>query len=140
MNGQRIGRWKASTTRSQTSSRATSPHFCRSATPTPSPGPNFRRDRRATYLSLNWQLVGRRPIDDLNTAFTPSYHVVDAGARYAHALGGAVATWRLSVNNIGDTHYWSTLGPGNITGTAVGSYTAHLGSPRTVAASMEVAF
>jgi hypothetical protein len=29
---------------------------------------------------------------------------------------------------------------GNITGTNIGSYTAHLGLPRTVAASMEVAF
>ena len=49
-------------------------------------------------------------------------------------------TWRIGVNNVTDVHYWSTLGPGNITGTNVGSYTAHLGSPRTVAASMEVAF
>jgi iron complex outermembrane receptor protein len=95
---------------------------------------------RATFVSLNWQLVGRRPIDDANTAWTPTYNVVDAGARYAHALGRTVATWRLNVNNIGDEHYWSTLGPGNITGTNVGSYTAHLGLPRTVAASMEVAF
>jgi iron complex outermembrane receptor protein len=49
-------------------------------------------------------------------------------------------TWRIGVNNVADVHYWSSLGPGNITGTDVGSYTAHLGSPRTVAASMEVAF
>jgi iron complex outermembrane receptor protein len=94
----------------------------------------------ATFLMLNWQLVGRRPIDDANTAYTPTYNVVDVGARYAHALKGVAATWRLNVNNIGDTHYWSTLGPGNITGTNVGSYTAHLGQPRTVVASMEVAF
>ena len=94
----------------------------------------------ATYATLNWQLVGRRPIDDANTAYTPGYHVVDLGARYARSLKGIVATWRLNVNNVGDTHYWSTLGPGNITGTNVGSYTAHLGSPRTVVASMEVAF
>jgi iron complex outermembrane recepter protein len=94
----------------------------------------------ATFVSLNWQLVGRRPIDDANTAWTATYNVVDAGARYAHALGRTVATWRLNVNNLGDTHYWSTLGPGNITGTSVGSYTAHLGSPRAVSASMEVAF
>jgi iron complex outermembrane recepter protein len=92
------------------------------------------------FVTLNWQLVGRRPIDDANTAYTPSYSVVDVGLRYAHALLGTVATWRLNVNNIGDAHYWSTLGPGNITGTNVGSYTAHLGQPRTVAASMEVAF
>jgi iron complex outermembrane receptor protein len=94
----------------------------------------------AAFVTLNWQLVGRRPIDDLNSMWTPAYHVVDAGVRYAHSLSRAAATWRLTVNNIGNTHYWSTLGPGNITGTNVGSYTAHLGSPRTVAASMEVTF
>ena len=71
---------------------------------------------------------------------TPAYNVVDIGARYARPLKGVEATWRINVNNIGDVHYWSTLGPGNITGTNVGSYTAHLGQPRTVAASMEVAF
>ena len=49
-------------------------------------------------------------------------------------------TWKFQVNNVADVHYWSTIGTGNITGTNVGSYTAHLGSPRTVAASMEVAF
>ena len=94
----------------------------------------------ATFVMLNWQLVGRRPIDDANTAYTSGYNVIDAGVRYAHPLKGAAATWRLTVNNIGNAHYWSTLGPGNITGTNVGSYTAHLGQPRTVAASMEVAF
>jgi len=93
-----------------------------------------------TFVSLNWQLVGRRPIDDANTAYTPSYHVVDAGVRFAQPMKGVVATWRLNINNIGNAHYWSTLGPGNISGTNVGSYTAHLGQPRTVAASMEVAF
>jgi len=98
------------------------------------------RSLTGAFATLNWQLVGRRPIDDANTADTPSYNVVDAGVRYAHPMMGAVATWRLNVNNIGDAHYWSTLGPGNITGTNVGSYTAHLGQPRTVAASMEVAF
>ncbi|HLG54097.1 MAG TPA: TonB-dependent receptor [Vicinamibacterales bacterium] len=94
----------------------------------------------ATFVMFNWQLVGRRPIDDANTAFTSAYNVIDGGVRYAHSLKGVAATWRVNVNNIGDTHFWSTLGPGNITGTNVGSYTAHLGQPRTVAASMEVAF
>jgi iron complex outermembrane receptor protein len=94
----------------------------------------------ATFLSLNWQSVGRRPIDDINSTYTPAYNVVDIGARYAHPIMNRIATWRFGVNNVSNVHYWSTLGPGNITGTNVGSYTAHLGSPRTVAASMEVAF
>ncbi len=94
----------------------------------------------ATFLSLNWQAVGRRPIDDINSTWTPAYNVVDVGARYARTIMNRLTTWRIGVNNVSDVHYWSTLGPGNITGTNVGSYTAHLGSPRTIAASMQVAF
>jgi iron complex outermembrane receptor protein len=94
----------------------------------------------ATFLSLNWQSVGGRPIDDINSTYTPAYNVVDFGARYASTIMNRVTTFRIGVNNVSNVHYWSTLGPGNITGTNAGSYTAHLGSPRTVAASMEVAF
>jgi iron complex outermembrane receptor protein len=94
----------------------------------------------ATFANVNWQFVGRRPIDDINSTWTPAYNVVDLGMRYAHPIKNRMTTWRLTLNNVADVHYWSTLGPGNITGTNVGSYTAHLGSPRTVAASMEVAF
>jgi iron complex outermembrane receptor protein len=93
-----------------------------------------------TFVNVNWQLVGRRPIDDINSLYTPAYSVLDIGWRYAHPIANKMTTWRVTVNNLTDTHYWSTLGPGNITGTNVGSYTAHLGLPRTVAASMEVAF
>jgi len=94
----------------------------------------------ATFLSVNWQSVGRRPIDDINSSWTPAYNVVDLGTRYGLRVLGQAMTLRVGVNNLTDVHYWSTLGPGNITGTNVGSYTAHLGSPRTVAASMTVAF
>jgi iron complex outermembrane receptor protein len=94
----------------------------------------------ATFLSVNWQSVGRRPIDDINSTYTPAYNVVDLGARYSRTIMNLVTTWRVGVNNVTDVHYWSTLGPGNITGTNVGSYTAHFGSPRTIAASMTVAF
>ena len=66
--------------------------------------------------------------------------MLDFGLRYVHPMMKRMTTWRATVNNVTDVHYWSTLGPGNITGTNVGSYTAHLGSPRTIAASMEVAF
>jgi iron complex outermembrane receptor protein len=96
--------------------------------------------RAATFVSINWQSVGRRPIDDINSAWTPAYDIVDLAARYTRVILGRPTTWRVGVNNVGDVRYWSTLGPGNITGTNVGSYTAHLGSPRTVAASMTVAF
>jgi iron complex outermembrane receptor protein len=94
----------------------------------------------ATFLSCTWQAFGRRPIDDINSTRTPAFNVVDLGMRYAHTLMNRAVMWKIGVNNVTDVHYWSTLGPGTITGTNVGSYTGHLGAPRTVAASMEVAF
>ena len=94
----------------------------------------------AAFVSVTWQFEGRRPIDDVNSTWTPAFNVVDLGLRYARPVANRVATWRVGVENVTDVHYWSTLGPGNITGTNVGSYTAHLGSPRTIAASMTVAF
>jgi iron complex outermembrane receptor protein len=93
-----------------------------------------------TYASVNWQHVGRRPIDDINSTYTPAYDVVDLGVRHSHSVGNAVATWKFQVNNVADAHYWSTIGPGNITGTNVGSYTAHFGTPRTVQASVDIGF
>jgi iron complex outermembrane receptor protein len=92
------------------------------------------------FLSVNWQHVGRRFIDDINSTWTPAYDLVDLGMRYSRVVWNQRTTWKIGVNNVTDAHYWSTLGPGNITGTNVGSYTGHLGAPRTVSASMEVAF
>ncbi|HEX5108110.1 MAG TPA: TonB-dependent receptor [Vicinamibacterales bacterium] len=100
----------------------------------------YRFFGEGTYASVNWQFVGDRPIDDINSTYTPSYHVVDLGVRHSHTLGRSVATWKFQVNNVADVHYWSTIGPGNITGTNVGSYTAHFGTPRTVQASIEIGF
>jgi iron complex outermembrane receptor protein len=93
-----------------------------------------------TFLSLTWQTFGRRSIDDINSTWTPAYNLVDLAMRYSRAFMSRAVTWRVGINNLTDVHYWSTLGPGNITGTNVGSYTGHLGAPRTVAASMEMAF
>jgi iron complex outermembrane receptor protein len=93
-----------------------------------------------TFVSLNWQTLGRRPIDDVNSSWTPAANIVDLGVRYARTIARKPTVWRFGVNNVGDVHYWSTLGPGNITGTNVGSYTGHLGAPRTVVASMEFPF
>ncbi len=91
-------------------------------------------------VTLDWQYVGKRPGNDTNTTWTPSYEVLDLGARYTTRLLGKAATWRLVVNNLTDKHYWSTIGPSNITGANTGNMTAHLGAPRTVAASMSINF
>lgn len=91
-------------------------------------------------ISVDWQYVGKRPIDDTNAYWTPSYSDFDLGARYATRIQGKAVTWRLAVNNLTDVHYYSTIGPSNITGTNTGNLTAHLGAPRTVAASVSIDF
>src|SRR5206468_1487430 len=90
------------------------------------------------FVNANWQLVGRRPIDDINSTYTPAYSVLDLGVRWTRSISSKPTVFRLNINNLTDVHYWSTLGPGNITGTNIGTYTAHLGEPRTIAASIEV--
>jgi iron complex outermembrane receptor protein len=64
----------------------------------------------------------------------------DLGARYSSTIKGMPITWRLAVNNIADRHYWSTVGPSDLTGANTGSLLAHLGSPRTVLASASMGF
>ncbi len=92
------------------------------------------------FLNVDWQHVGRRAIDDINSEYTPQYNVFDLGIRYTTKIKGKVTTWRVTANNASNVHYWSTLGPGSITGQSTGSYLAHLGEPRLITASMRFAF
>jgi iron complex outermembrane receptor protein len=92
------------------------------------------------YLNFDWQHVGRRPIDDINSSYTPQYNVFDLGARYTARILGKVATWRVTASNASNVHYWSTLGPGSITGQSTGRYLGHLGEPRLITASMRFDF
>jgi iron complex outermembrane receptor protein len=92
------------------------------------------------FLNFDWQHVGRRAIDDINSSYTPQYNVFDLGARYTTKLFGKVTTWRVTANNASNVHYWSTLGPGSITGQSTGSYLGHLGEPRLITASMRFEF
>jgi len=92
------------------------------------------------FVNANWQHVGRRPLDDINSSYTPQYNVFDLGVRYTTAVLGKLTTWRVTVNNLTDVRYWSTLGPGSITGQSTGSYLGHLGEPRLITASMRIDF
>jgi iron complex outermembrane receptor protein len=95
---------------------------------------------KGVYLNSDWQHVGRRAMDDINSAFVPQYNVFDLGLRYTTSLWGKSTTWRITVNNLTDVQYWSTLGPGSITGQSTGSYLGHLGEPRLITASMRFGF
>jgi len=92
------------------------------------------------YLNFDWQHVGRRAMDDINSAYVPQYNVFDFGVRFTTSLWGKSTTWRITANNLTDVHYWSTLGPGSITGQSTGSYLGHIGEPRLLTASMRFNF
>jgi iron complex outermembrane receptor protein len=88
------------------------------------------------FFNFDWQYVGRRPIDDINSAYTPQFNTFDFGVRYTTRVWGKSTTWRVTANNLTNVHYWSTLGPGSITGQSTGSYLGHLGEPRLITASL----
>jgi iron complex outermembrane recepter protein len=92
------------------------------------------------YLNFDWQLVGSRTMDDINSAYVPQYNLFDLGIRYTTRIKGISTTWRVTANNLTDVHYWSTLGPGSITGQSTGSYLGHLGEPRLFTASTRINF
>jgi iron complex outermembrane receptor protein len=92
------------------------------------------------FFNFDWQFVGRRWMDDVNTVSTPQYNTFDFGARYTTMVFGKLTTWRVTGNNLTNVHYWSTIGPGSITGQATSSYLGHLGEPRLVTASVRFDF
>jgi iron complex outermembrane receptor protein len=91
------------------------------------------------FFTFNWQHVGRRAADDRNSYWVPQYNTFDVGGRYSARVFGRVATWLFTVNNVSNVHYWSTLGPGSITGQSSADL-AHLGEPRLITASMRYTF
>ncbi len=89
---------------------------------------------------FNYQFTGPRPGNDTNSFFVAGYNLFDLGARYTSNVATLPVTWRLTVDNIADRRYWSTIGPSNLTGANTGNLLAHFGSPRTVLASASVSF
>ncbi|WP_158792889.1 TonB-dependent receptor [Granulicella sp. L60] len=91
-------------------------------------------------ITGDWQFVGQRPQDDQNLHTTTAYKTFDFGFRYSRTLFTKLAILRFTCNNITDTHYYSTIAAGDITGANASSNTAHLGSPRTISTSLQFAF
>ena len=87
---------------------------------------------------FDWQFSGTRAGNDTNSFFVAGYNLFDLGARYASTLFSKSVTWRLTVDNVTDRNYWSTVGPSNLTGTNTGNLLGHLGEPRTLLASVSV--
>jgi iron complex outermembrane receptor protein len=91
------------------------------------------------FFTFDWHFVGRRPADDMNSYYVPQYNTFDLGGRYSAKIFGKLTTWLLTFNNVSNVHYWSTLGPGSITGQSSADL-AHLGEPRLITASMRYEF
>jgi iron complex outermembrane receptor protein len=94
---------------------------------------------KTAYFTFDWQHVGRRAADDMNSYWVPQYNTFDLGGRYSARVFGKVATWLVTYNNVSNVHYWSTLGPGSITGQSAADL-AHLGEPRLLTATMRYEF
>ena len=92
------------------------------------------------FFNFDWQHVGRRPIDDVNSTYAPQYNTFDLGFRYVTKIEGRVTNFRVWVDNVTDVHYWSTINPGSLAGLSNGSYLGHLGEPRLVLASVRFDF
>jgi iron complex outermembrane recepter protein len=90
--------------------------------------------------TFDYQFSGPRPGDDNDQFSVAGYNLLDVGARYTVRMWGSAVAWRLAVENVTDRHYWSTVGPSNITGADTGNLVAHLGAPRTLQASVTVKF
>lgn len=90
--------------------------------------------------TFDYQFSGPRPGDDTDQFSVAGYDLLDVGGRYTLRMWGTPVAWRLTVENITDRHYWSTIGPSNITGANTGSLVAHIGAPRTLQASVTVRF
>ena len=89
-------------------------------------------------VSFDYQFSGERAGNDTNSFMAPGYNLFDLGLRYRSQLVGKATTWRVAVNNLTDRNYWSTISPSNLTGANTGNLLAHLGSPRTLLASVSV--
>ncbi len=90
--------------------------------------------------TFNWQFSGPRAADDTNSFFIAGYNLFDLGARYTSHVLTKQVTWRLSVDNLTNKSYWSTVAPSNLTGANTGNLIGHLGTPRTLLAAVSFDF
>ncbi len=88
--------------------------------------------------TFDYQFTGSRAGNDTNTLTVAGYNLFDLGARYTSKIFAKPVTWRLAVDNLTDRRYWSTVAPSNLTGANTGNLIGHLGTPRTLLASVSV--
>ncbi|MGP3590721.1 TonB-dependent receptor [Vagococcus sp. WN89Y] len=85
--------------------------------------------------------TGRRATDNSNDSWVSGYTTFDAGSSYRTRLFSTDTTFRLSVTNLTNRHYWTNIVPGALNGyTGAGNASAQPGAPREARLSMQVDF
>jgi iron complex outermembrane receptor protein len=92
-------------------------------------------------LSVNGNLhhTGAKAANDINTAAVDRYTTIDLGLRYTTSFLKYRIIWNLQATNLFNAKYWASIFPGSINGNG-NSYSAFLGSPREIKASVRVVF
>jgi iron complex outermembrane receptor protein len=101
-----------------------------------------------TGLSVNANLhyASARAANVQNTTWADAYATLDLGARYTTLVDSHKLTFRASVSNVADTHYWAAILPETVgggssqAGAASTVYAAFLGAPRVFHASATAEF
>lgn len=89
--------------------------------------------------SANLHYTGKRAANDTNTSWADSYTTLDLGTRYHTKISNVPTTFRVTVNNVTDEHYWASIFPSGTDGNG-GSPSAFLGGGREVRASVTLDF
>lgn len=98
---------------------------------------------RVEGLSVNGFVrhASNRPTDNGNRFFAPGYTTLDLGVKEVLAIGRQTVALRLDVANVTNKYYLTNIVPGGLNGfTGAGNASAALARPRTVQASVGVAF
>jgi iron complex outermembrane receptor protein len=92
-------------------------------------------------LSVNCNLhhTGSKAANETNTSEIDGYTTFDLGLRYTMSFLRTRIIWNLQSTNLFNEKYWASLFPGSINGNG-NSYSAFLGSPREIKASVRVLF
>jgi len=91
-------------------------------------------------LGGNIHYVGQRAVDDANTQWIGAYATLDLVGSYKTRIYGHETTFRLNVNNVTNTRYWSTILPASFVGGGNGTYRLTPGVPLDVLASVSTKF
>lgn len=101
----------------------------------------YRLPMRSDFsLNANAHITSRKPENTTNSAWVDGYTTFDLGARYTMAFMGKKVVWNLQASNLFNKYYWSSIFPASINGETTTSYSAFLGAPRELKASVRVMF